>query len=177
MTPAQVALVESHRANVHALAVRLLPTLPRVELDDAIADGYVGLVQAALAFDPNRGVPFHAYAAIIVRGAIIDGTRRYVRRLKVPVSPAPLTPSVARSLRADTACPEAIAIAESNQRFLARAIAACPNPVTRDVARGVQCGESIDGLSRRLGISRAWVHELRQDFLQAARHALEARPS
>lgn len=173
MTPSQVALIESHRRNVHAQAVRLLPTLPRVELEDVIADGYVGLVQAAIAFDPDRGVPFHAYAAIVIHGAMIDGTRRLVRRLAVPVTPRPLSPVVSRSLRASTACPEATAIAESNHRFLERVIAACPNPVTRDVARGFSRGETFEEISRRLSISRSWVAALRLDFLREARQALE----
>lgn len=50
--------------------------------DDVIADGFVGLVQAANAFDPSRGT-FRTFAFQRVRGAIQDGGRRmgpYSRR-------------------------------------------------------------------------------------------------
>lgn len=40
--------------------------------DDAAGTGSLALVEAASAFDPARGVPFAAYAAKRVRGAMID---------------------------------------------------------------------------------------------------------
>jgi RNA polymerase sigma factor for flagellar operon FliA len=48
----------------------------RVDTDDAFQNGYLGLHAAARAFDESRGVPFEAFAAPRVRGAIIDGWRR-----------------------------------------------------------------------------------------------------
>lgn len=46
-----------------------------VELDDLRSFGREGLLDAARKFDPERGVPFRAYANFRVRGAIIDGVR------------------------------------------------------------------------------------------------------
>ena len=37
--------------------------------------GALGLVEAARRFDPEAGIPFERYAAIRIRGAIIDSTR------------------------------------------------------------------------------------------------------
>lgn len=37
--------------------------------------GSLGLVEASRRYDPDAGVPFHRYAAIRIRGAIIDSTR------------------------------------------------------------------------------------------------------
>ncbi len=37
--------------------------------------GHEGLLSAARSFDPSRGVPFTSWAALKVRGAIIDGVR------------------------------------------------------------------------------------------------------
>jgi RNA polymerase sigma factor for flagellar operon FliA len=37
--------------------------------------GALGLVEAARRFNPNSGIPFERYAAIRIRGAIIDSTR------------------------------------------------------------------------------------------------------
>ncbi len=47
----------------------------RIERDDLISAGTVGLVKAAQSFDPDRGVGFKTYAYIRVRGAIIDELR------------------------------------------------------------------------------------------------------
>ena len=47
-----------------------------LDLEDAIGEGYVGLVRAANSFDPERGINFSTYAAISINGAIIDALRR-----------------------------------------------------------------------------------------------------
>ncbi len=67
-------LVEECQGLVRSLAVgihRKLP--PTVDLDDLIAYGQVGLVEAAREFDPNRGNRFSTYAYYRIRGAIYDG--------------------------------------------------------------------------------------------------------
>jgi RNA polymerase sigma factor for flagellar operon FliA len=57
---------------VHELAARL----PRhVDHGDLHSAGYLGLVQAAGAFDESRGVPFRRYANTRIRGAIMDELR------------------------------------------------------------------------------------------------------
>jgi RNA polymerase sigma factor for flagellar operon FliA len=47
----------------------------RIELDELLSFGREGLLDAARKFDPDRGVPFRAYANFRVRGAILDGVR------------------------------------------------------------------------------------------------------
>jgi RNA polymerase sigma factor for flagellar operon FliA len=46
-----------------------------VELDDLLSAGREGLLDAARRYDPDRGIPFRAYANFRVRGAIFDGVR------------------------------------------------------------------------------------------------------
>jgi RNA polymerase sigma factor for flagellar operon FliA len=46
------------------------------ELDDLVSWGTVGLIQAVNRFEGSRGKPFAAFAAIRIRGAIIDGLRQ-----------------------------------------------------------------------------------------------------
>jgi len=46
-----------------------------VEADDLLSYGRTGLLDAARRFDPQRGVPFRAYATLRVRGTIVDGIR------------------------------------------------------------------------------------------------------
>ncbi len=49
---------------------------PHIELDDLLGDGIIGLLEAARKFQPGRGVKFKTYAALRIRGAILDGLRR-----------------------------------------------------------------------------------------------------
>lgn len=49
-----------------------------VEVEDLVANGREGLLDAARRYDPSRGVPFRIYANYRVRGAMIDGIRKAV---------------------------------------------------------------------------------------------------
>lgn len=46
------------------------------DVDDLMAYGFQGLVEAKGRFDPSRGVQFNTFAYYRVRGAIIDGVRK-----------------------------------------------------------------------------------------------------
>jgi RNA polymerase sigma factor for flagellar operon FliA len=69
-------LIESCRALVIFSARRLSQTNGPMEFEDAISEGFVGLVRAANNFDASRGVKFSTYAATCINGAIIDALRR-----------------------------------------------------------------------------------------------------
>ncbi len=58
-----------------AHATRVLPTAA-LGAEDLEAAGAVGLIQAIDRFDPERGIPFEGYAALRVRGAVLDEVRR-----------------------------------------------------------------------------------------------------
>lgn len=49
------------------------------QVEDMIAAGREGLLNAAMRFDPHRGIPFRAYANLRVRGAIVDSIRQSSR--------------------------------------------------------------------------------------------------
>ncbi|MPV89703.1 flagellar biosynthesis protein FliA, partial [Georgenia ruanii] len=53
--------------------IRRVPA--HVQRDELAAAGSLALVQAARAFNPELGVPFSRYAAMRVRGAIVDELR------------------------------------------------------------------------------------------------------
>ena len=62
---------------VKPLAFRLRRTLGRAaEVDDLISYGQTGLLDAARRFNPERGVPFRAFANFRIRGAMLDGVRK-----------------------------------------------------------------------------------------------------
>lgn len=66
---ANLALVGYH---VSELLHRVPPTVSRDELASA---GSLALVLAARAYDPSTGVPFARYAALRIRGALVDELR------------------------------------------------------------------------------------------------------
>ncbi len=68
--------VESAMHEVAPIARRLSHSTSHASADELQSAGYEGLVQAALRYDPNSGVPFPAYAHYRVRGAMIDAARR-----------------------------------------------------------------------------------------------------
>jgi RNA polymerase sigma factor for flagellar operon FliA len=75
-SPEVVARVEAALSLVDSLARQVARAVGAyAELDDLISYGREGLLDAARRFDPERGVPFRAYASYRVRGAIIDGMR------------------------------------------------------------------------------------------------------
>lgn len=47
-----------------------------VEYEDLVSYGMVGLMDALSKFDPNKGMKFSTYAAIRIKGAIIDELRK-----------------------------------------------------------------------------------------------------
>lgn len=71
------SLIEEHVPLARRIAFGMKQQLSdRAELDDVLGDALCGLVAAADAFDEERGVPFGAYAALRIRGHVIDGLRR-----------------------------------------------------------------------------------------------------
>ncbi len=67
-------LIEEGQALVRSLALRTFRNIPvKVDLDDLIAYGEVGLAEAARDFDHERGNQFNTFAYYRIRGAIYDG--------------------------------------------------------------------------------------------------------
>jgi RNA polymerase sigma factor FliA len=77
-------LVEEHLGYAHAIAAEILKKLPpHVDRADVESAAELGLVQAARAFDPTRGIPFTTFAYYRIRGAIYDDLRQSCRAVQV----------------------------------------------------------------------------------------------
>jgi RNA polymerase sigma factor for flagellar operon FliA len=69
-------LVEHHLSLVGILVSERLRYVPaHIRRDDLMSAGMLALVLSAAAYDPGRGVPFQAFAALRIRGALIDELR------------------------------------------------------------------------------------------------------
>jgi len=89
--PATDERILAHLGFARAVASRTLdPRCRGADREDLIADGVLGLVQAARRYRGDRGASFGAYAARRVRGQILDSLRER----------DPLTRSARRAFRA-----------------------------------------------------------------------------
>src|SRR6266540_4702876 len=57
-----------------------IPSTSLANRDDVASAAMIGLIGAVERFDPRRGVPFEAYAALRIRGAVVDELRRVDER-------------------------------------------------------------------------------------------------
>ncbi|MFM9998851.1 MAG: FliA/WhiG family RNA polymerase sigma factor [Betaproteobacteria bacterium] len=70
------ALVLAHLGMVKRVALHLKVRVPPfMELDELIQVGMIGLLEAARAFDPAKGIEFESFALSRVRGAMLDEVR------------------------------------------------------------------------------------------------------
>ncbi|HEX9999445.1 MAG TPA: sigma-70 family RNA polymerase sigma factor [Actinoplanes sp.] len=76
VTREQETLIRENMALVgHMVREMLFRVPPHVHRDDLASAGYTALVTAVRAFDPERGIPFGRFAAVRVRGALLDELR------------------------------------------------------------------------------------------------------
>lgn len=71
------ALIENHKDFVGTVVGRMVRSmhLPASMFDEFVSAGYLGLVEAAERYNKLHGVAFKAWAAIRIRGAVIDAIR------------------------------------------------------------------------------------------------------
>lgn len=70
-------LIEAHQGLVRTIASKVARmTSSSTDLEDLVAFGQQGLVEAAKRYDPERGVAFGTFAYYRIRGAVFDGLRK-----------------------------------------------------------------------------------------------------
>ena len=103
--------IEAYRPLVLKLAGQLQRSLSlSVDLDELVAFGFRGLLEARDRFDSTRGVQFNTFAYYRVRGAIVDGIRdmaylprRAHARLRAAEAQDEIVETLGESLHAPTA--------------------------------------------------------------------------
>jgi len=76
LSPEAARLVEEHLSLIPALTAGMAAHYPRhADREELAQAAALGLVEAALRFDPSRGVPFDRWATTRVRGAVVDAIR------------------------------------------------------------------------------------------------------
>jgi len=75
--PEVLARIEEGLELVRILARSMRRQLgPDVTVEDLTSSGHEALLAAARSYDPDRGVPFRKWAALRIRGAMIDSARQ-----------------------------------------------------------------------------------------------------
>lgn len=70
-------LIERYLPLVRNVADRIKLTLPsHIDADDLYSSGVIGLIAAVRKYDPAQGSTFAGYAAMRIRGAVLDELRR-----------------------------------------------------------------------------------------------------
>jgi RNA polymerase sigma factor FliA len=154
-----------------AFATKVLPTAA-LGSEDLEAAGVVGLIQAVDRFDPERGIPFEGYAALRVRGAVLDEVRRLddlsrTARGRVRADEHHVAMSL-DSLEERGEMGGPTQAAEVDERAaqaglrddVERALAAIPVRERSILASYYRDGLSLAAIGRRLGVSEARVCQL-----------------
>jgi RNA polymerase sigma factor FliA len=166
-----------------AFATKVLPTAAR-GAEDLEAAGVIGLIQAVDRFDPSRGIPFEGYAALRVRGAVLDEVRRLDdlsrgARLRAredehrgAVSLDVLQERGEMGEPAEIAEVDARAAHDGLRDDVERALAAIPVRERAILASYYSDGLTLATIGRRLGISEARVSQLHSRAIAQLRSLL-----
>jgi RNA polymerase sigma-B factor len=176
---AREQLVRAHRLLVEALARRFVSDVE--SLEDLCQVGVIGLLKALDRFDPERGVPFPAFAVPTILGELRHHVRdrawpvrvpRRVRRLEVELR-RPARVAVPLADGAQLAAPDRLA--ESENRLLVESLLRRLGGRERTiVGRYYFTGCSQAQIARDLGISQIHVSRLLRSALETMRGQLDA---
>jgi RNA polymerase sigma factor for flagellar operon FliA len=191
-------LIDRHQHMVRGLACRLRRELGiPSEIDDLVAFGFGGLLEARRRFDPARGVRFQTYAYHRIRGAMLDGVRKMAdvprrahqrlaseQQIEPTAAPTALDKSFARArnrmtgpspLQSEygTTSPESAVLRDEAITRLLEALSTL-SPRERRIVRGRYFeGEPLETTATELGVSKSWASRLHAQTLSKLRALLD----
>lgn len=183
------ALVLEHQGLVRAIAWRIHRKLAgKAELDDLIAYGQLGLLEAIAAFDATRNHKFATYAWHRIRGAILDGLGRMTWFARADFERGDYESGAGGENRrparnefdATTMPDREPGAAERAMRleliaFLADLVATLPEKEAALLRATFYEGRTLTEAARRIGISTPWASRLQTRTLADMRVALERK--
>jgi RNA polymerase sigma factor for flagellar operon FliA len=161
---------------VTAVAKGIGSTCRGLELDELIACGYEGLLNARRDFRRRFRVPFRVYARTRIRGAILDGIRslqRVPRRAHARGQVCSVDiDDLAHMLRCDAPPPDEL-LDEFREAQLLRSVTDILPECERElIRRSYFGGERFDHVARDLGISKSWASRVHRRGLELLRNSL-----
>lgn len=188
------AMVFEHQGLVRAIAWKIHRRLAgKVELDDLVAYGQLGLLEAIAAFDATRNLNFTTYAWHRIRGAILDGLGRmtwfaraeferggYESGGSEPAAAVEKHRPARSEFDATTMPDSGPGAAERAMRlelltFLSDLVASLPEKEAALLRATFYEGRTLTEAARRVGISTPWASRLQTRTLADLRVALEKK--
>jgi RNA polymerase sigma factor for flagellar operon FliA len=161
-------LVSRHLNLVRSIASRIQRVVCyRVEIDELVSLGTLGLIQAASRYDPNAGTAFSTFAYYRIQGAIFDALGD-VLPLPRPRSgeddPAALLQDESTTLAPD------MELDRAQQFELVRhALALLPPPRRYLIESHYYQGHTLQDGGRRIGVSKSWASRMHGQTLAQLR--------
>lgn len=175
LTPEQADLVAEHHFVATQAAVQAAGRWPAADKGDLLSYAFLGLIDAAHTFDPNRGVTFVGYARHIVKHRIVDEWRReHGRRPGLTIRPFdPTADDLGRDIvlaassvdlgleRVEDAAHAAAVVAELLPELRMR---------DRFVLVEIGDGATLTEIADRIGVTESRVSQLRAAVAEGRRH-------
>jgi RNA polymerase sigma factor FliA len=196
-------LIESHISYAHAVAAELLVRFPaHVDRQDVRAAAEYGLVQAANAYDPSKGVAFTTFAYYRIRGAVFDLLRETIKSARfeaaaneymIDYSAGGGVPSDAEVKTVATGivasyflsmedlspasssaeAPIDTLLRQEQKKGIRNALKTLPEKNRRVLEAYYFEDLTLDEIGKRLGLSKSWVSRMHAKGLEMLRPAVE----
>jgi RNA polymerase primary sigma factor len=148
---ARDAIIEAHMRLVFSIARRFAG--PRLELEDLVQEGVIGLIHAIDQFRPELGCQFATYATYWIRQSILRAVDNQARLIRIPVNVAYAALRVERAVRElivelgrEPTDDEIARSARVSARKVPILRSTPPDPLSLDAVLGTEAGEDSAGL-------------------------------
>lgn len=175
-------LVDENLRLVYSLAVKMYRQIGRrVELDELVALGTEGLIQAADRFEVARGLAFSTFACHRIRGAMLDGLRRFglVSGRSFASGRRCYSCGTSGMLEQNQEVASTVERRETGDddprasSRIGAALAALPASERAIIEQHYFAGHSLMAAGSALGISKSWASRLHARALDSLRSSLQ----
>jgi RNA polymerase sporulation-specific sigma factor len=125
--------------------------------DDLISEGYIGLIKAAIYFNPNRNCQFATLATRCILNQMLMYIRRQKKHNKVISLDAEICPEIFRS---DTIADDKDYIAEVDEAMYATPFLKKLNPTQKEIVKQVTAGKTQKEIALSIGLSQTYIGRL-----------------
>jgi len=172
-SPAVIARVVAHLPLVDGVVETMATRAPCwIAADDLVSYGCEGLLEAARRFDDARGVPFEKWAAIRVRGAIVDAIRMHGPYTRDGLA---RTAGHDASDQCESATPEQEMWNAQVRGAVRASVARLPQRERQLLERLYFDDETLHVAGERLGLSKSWASRLHARAVAAIGRDLRRR--
>ncbi len=171
-------LVESNLRFVVSVAKKYLGCgLP---LHDLIAEGILGLIEAARRFDPDKGVKFISYAVWWIRQSIMQALAQQTGAVKIPVKQAVLVNKITRSygellkkLGREPTTEELAEYVGMDPKEIERLLSICQVPLSLDTPIGDEEDTTFKDFLKGEGTAEVEEKVVQEELKQSIQEMLE----